>query len=59
MFAADRETQQQALIDSRGLTWYSHAHGIIRDWARQFVQVADQHPGRKIKDTPAFRLEPW
>jgi hypothetical protein len=59
LLAADREMQQQALIDARGLTWYSHAHGIIRDWAQQFVQVADQQPGRKIKDAPAFRLQPW
>lgn len=59
MLAADREMQQQAIVDTRGLNWYSHAHGIIKEWARQFVQVVDQKPGQKIKDTPSFRLEPW
>jgi hypothetical protein len=59
MLAADRETQQQAIVDARGLTWYSHAEGIIRDWSKQFVQVANQKPGEKIKDTSPFRLEPW
>ena len=51
--------QQQAIIDTRRMTLYSHAHGIIKDWAKQFVQLTDQKPGQKIKDTPAFRLEPW
>jgi hypothetical protein len=59
MLAADREAEQAALVDLRGLKWYTHAHGIIDVWSRQFVRVADQKPGEKIKDTSSFRLLPW
>jgi hypothetical protein len=57
--AADREAQQYAPIDLRGLTWYSDAEGIIDEWSKQFVQIADTKPGVKIKDAPTFRLLPW
>jgi hypothetical protein len=59
MLAADREGEQMAVVDLRALTWYSHVDGIVKDWARQFVQVANQKPGQVIKDTPTFRLQPW
>jgi hypothetical protein len=59
MLAADREAQQMAVVDLRGLTWYSHVDGIVKDWARQFVQVANQKSGEVIKDTAKFRLQPW
>jgi len=59
MLAADREAEQMTLVDLRGLTWYSHVDGIVKDWARQFVQVANQKPGQVIKDTAKFRLQPW
>jgi hypothetical protein len=57
--AADREAQQTTVVDLRGLTWYSHAYGIIDDWAKQFVQIANRHPGATVEDTSAFRLQPW
>jgi uncharacterized protein DUF3313 len=59
MLAADREAEQGALIDLRAFKWYTHAHGIIDEWSKQFVQVTQQKPGEKIKDTPTFRLLPW
>jgi hypothetical protein len=59
MLAADREAEQMAIVDLRGLTWYSHVDGIVKDWAKQFVQVANQKPGQVIKDTSKFRLQPW
>jgi Protein of unknown function (DUF3313) len=59
MLAADRETEQAALIDLRALKWYTHAHGIIDAWSNQFVHVLQQKPGEKIKSSPTFRLLPW
>jgi len=59
MLAADREAQQYAPIDLRGLTWYSDAEGIIDDWSKQFVKIAERKPGEKIKGTSTFRLLPW
>jgi hypothetical protein len=56
---ADREAQQTTIVDARGLTWYSHAEGIINDWAKQFVQIANRKPGEKVEDTSVFRLRPW
>lgn len=59
ILAADREAQQLAPIDLRGLTWYSDAEGLIDLWAKQFVEVAEQKPGEVIKGTETFRLLPW
>ena len=59
LLAADREAQQMAVVDLRALTWYSHADGIVNDWAKQFVRVLNQKPGEVIKDSPKFRLQPW
>lgn len=56
---ADREGEQARPIDLAGFTWYSHAKGIMKDWAKQLVQVANQKPGEVIKDTKVFTLEPW
>jgi Protein of unknown function (DUF3313) len=59
LLAADRESEQYAPIDVRGLTWYSDAEGIINDWSKQFVEVANQKPGEVIKGSDTFRLQPW
>jgi len=59
MLAADREAEQSTLIDLRAFKWYTHAHGIIDAWSKQFVRVLQQKPGEKIKNTPTFRLLPW
>ena len=59
ILAADREAQQVAPVNLRGLTWYSDAQGLIDAWSKQFVQVSEQKPGETIKGTPTFRLLPW
>ncbi len=59
MLAADREAEQYAPIDLRGLTWYSDAEGIIDDWSRQYVQVTNAKPGEKVAGYSTFRLLPW
>jgi hypothetical protein len=59
MLAADREAEQFAIIDLRGLTWYSDADGIIDEWSKQFVQIANAKAGEKIESASTFRLLPW
>jgi hypothetical protein len=59
ILAADRESEQYAPVDLRGLTWYSDIDGIIDEWSKQFVHVANQKPGEKIKASDTFRLLPW
>jgi hypothetical protein len=59
MLAADRETEDFAIIDLRGFKWYTHIHAIIDTWSNQWVRVIQQKPGEKIKDAPTFRLLPW
>ena len=58
---ADREAEQLDPAGIKGLKWYSHAHGIIDDWAEQFVRVAnrDREAGEVVKDTRPFTLKPW
>jgi hypothetical protein len=59
MLAADREAEQFAIIDFRGLTWYSDADGIIDEWSKQFVQIANARGDEKIAGASTFRLLPW
>jgi hypothetical protein len=56
---ADREQEQMAVVSVRGLTWYSHAETIVRQWSEQFVQLTNRKPGETIKDTDPFTLQPW
>lgn len=59
MLAADREAEQFAPVDVRGLTWYSDAEGIISEWSKEFVLLANAKPGEKVPAMPTFRLLPW
>jgi Protein of unknown function (DUF3313) len=59
MLAADREAEQYAPFDFRGLTWYGDADGIIDDWSKQFVQIVNAKPGQKVEGSSTFRLLPW
>ena len=59
MLAADREAEQFAPIDLRGLTWYSDAEGIIDEWSKEFVLVLKAKPGEKIAGSSTIRLLPW
>ena len=56
---ADREGEKLRPVDLAGFTWYTHAKGIMRDWARQLVQVANQKPGETIPDTKVYAIKPW
>jgi hypothetical protein len=56
---ADREGEQMRPVDLAGFTWYSHAKGIMKDWAVQLIQVANQKPGQVIEDTKWYTIDPW
>ena len=56
---ADRESEKFSILNAKDLTWYGHAKSIIREWAYQFVQLANQRKGQIIKDTAPFDLKPW
>jgi len=59
MLAADREAEQYAPLDVRGLTWYGDAYGIIDDWSKQYVLIVNAKPGQKVEGSSTFRLMPW
>jgi hypothetical protein len=56
---ADREQEKYFPVNLKDLTWYGHAKSIIKEWANQFVKIANQQPGEIIKDSPLFDLKPW
>ncbi len=56
---ADRESEKYSPVTIKDFTWYGHAQGIIKEWAGQFVQLANQKPGQIIKDSKPFDLRPW
>jgi hypothetical protein len=56
---ADRNYATVRPIDLRGFTWYGNAQEIIRQWAQQFVQVANKQPGEIIRPASTFSLLPW
>jgi uncharacterized protein DUF3313 len=56
---ADREAEKFSLVNVKDLTWYGHAKAILREWADQFVKIANKQPGEIVKDSPPFDLKPW
>jgi hypothetical protein len=56
---ADRESEKFSLVNVKDLTWYGHAKAILREWADQFVKIANKQPGDIVKDSPPFDLKPW
>lgn len=56
---ADREQEKKSIITTKNWTWYSHAKGIVEDWANQFVQIGNKKEEEVIKDSPTFELKPW
>lgn len=56
---ADREFATVRPIDPKGFTWYGNAQEIIKEWAQQFVEVANRQPGEIIKPASSFSLKPW
>lgn len=56
---ADRDTQDAGPLDLTRLTWYGPAKGIMDQWAKQFVQIANRKPGEIISDPISFTLRPF
>jgi hypothetical protein len=56
---ADRESEKFSLVNVKDLTWYGHAKAILREWAEQFVKIANKQPGDIVKDSAPFDLRPW
>lgn len=56
---ADRNMQDVGPIDLTRLTWYGPAKGIMDNWAKQFVEVANRKPGEKVADAVPFTLRPF
>jgi hypothetical protein len=56
---ADRAYATARPIDLKGFTWYGNAEDIVKQWAQQFVEVANRRPGEVIKPASTFSLMPW
>jgi hypothetical protein len=56
---ADRDMADAGPLDLTRLTWYGPAKGIMDQWAKQFVQIANRKPGEVITDPTAFTLKPF
>ena len=56
---ADREKGKFGPINLRRATWYGEQRKIIREWADQWVKIANAEPGEKVKETKTFTLRPW
>ena len=56
---ADRDMQAAGPLDLTRLTWYGPAKGIMDQWAKQFVQIANRKPDEVITDPTAFTLRPF
>jgi len=56
---ADRDMADAGPLDLTRLTWYGPAKGIMDQWAKQFVQIANRKPGEVITDPVAFTLRPF
>ena len=56
---ADRDMADAGPLDLTRLTWYGPAKGIMDQWAKQFVQIANRKPGEAVTDPTAFTLRPF
>ena len=56
---ADRDMQDAGPLDLTRLTWYGPAKGIMDQWAKQFVQIANRKPGESVTDSTPFTLRPF
>jgi hypothetical protein len=48
-----------SIVNVQDFTWYGHADTIIKDWAKEFVKIANRQPGETIKKSSSFQLKPW
>ena len=56
---ADRQVKKIRIIDLKAFAFYAHDRLIIREWAEQFVKLANQRPGEVIGGASPFTLSPW
>ena len=56
---ADRQVKKIRIIDLKAFAFYAHDRLIIREWAEQFVKLANQRPGEVIEGASPFTLLPW
>lgn len=56
---ADRQAKKIRIVDFNAFTVYANGREIIREWAEQFVKLANQRPGEVIEGAPPFTLKPW
>ncbi|MGR8979479.1 MAG: DUF3313 family protein [Gammaproteobacteria bacterium] len=56
---ADRDMADAGPLDLTRLTWYGPAKGIMDQWAKQFVQIANRKPGETVNDPIPFTLRPF
>jgi hypothetical protein len=56
---ADREVKKIRIVDFKAFTWYAHGKDIIKEWAEQFVKLANKRPGEVIEGSSPFTLLPW
>jgi hypothetical protein len=55
---ADREQEKASIISVRNFTWYGQVKVNIKEWADQFVKIANKAPNDIIADTPTFTFKP-
>jgi hypothetical protein len=56
---ADRNMQDVGPLDLTRLTWYGPAKGIMDNWAKEFVKVANRKPGEVVNAPTPFTLRPF
>ena len=56
---ADRRQAKVAVVNVQDYTWFGHADAIIKDWAKEFVEVANRRPGQIVKKAAGYQLKPW
>jgi len=56
---ADREKGKQSLLNVKDLTWRSHAHAIIQEWAAQSVQITNAEEYEVIEDSSWWEWKLW
>ena len=55
----DREQAKMRVVDLQAVTWYGHARESMREWAAQFVVLANTPHELRVRDSSGFELLPW
>lgn len=56
---ADCRAKKKDLINTEDFTWYGYANGIIDDWSKELVELANRRPGEIVKKAAGYKLKPW